>query len=214
MKSHSAFDEVPTDAKNAQIAAVVAVNFARLAGSQHVFTDADEPDVDDTHGKGKAGKAQEGMKSRSLKIKPMSFHVSEHLFDPHAPAVEFARCLRTGKIGCQEPGFLFAPFPVGHQIRRIGAGLGQDDVAHPDQVAQLGKMVQAKPVAHATWHTEVVTGLTQRIVPTPDIQLFNQQCITKLTISHQRHLHAFRNQVLDVTQQLNFSRSQIRVKRV
>jgi hypothetical protein len=61
----------------------------------------------------------------AFQVEPISFQVAEHLFDPHAAAVR-SQCISPRKqAGGQEPGFIFAHFPVEQQVDRVSILGGQ-----------------------------------------------------------------------------------------
>src|SRR5688572_7746467 len=47
-----------------------------------------------------------------FQVKPMSFHIAIHFFNPHAPLVDADQVTPIGAVRNQIPGFIFALFPM------------------------------------------------------------------------------------------------------
>ena len=123
----------------------------------------------------------------TLKVKPISFQVTEHLFDPHPAAISTQRLLSRWQVGRQQPGFLFPSLPMRQQVGRVRVLGRQQAASQPVALARLLHQVsEILPVAFADFYP-VIGLLPQDVGPFPAFQLPHDRYGAKFAVSDQQN---------------------------
>jgi len=86
-------------------------------------------------------------------------------------------------MGCQQPGFILALFPMGQQVRRVPVLAGQLPLAQPSALTGLpNHNPETLPVA-AGKPNQTAGFLPQDIRPSPGLQFLDDLYSAELTIS-------------------------------
>ena len=130
----------------------------------------------------------------------ISSHVSEHFLRPHAPGIGALCEPGGGVVGRQEPRFDFPLLPVGEKIGAIGMALSQQDVGNPPRVSRIADETVESLSLSFPLLDEVASLLTERIPPSPRVQLAQDIHGPKLAISDQRDGCFFGDERVDIAQ--------------
>src|SRR5690348_9172506 len=131
-----------------------------------MFAQRDQPEVDETDCHSEPGQALDMNKLGDFKIEAMPLHITEHLLNPHASAIQSNRAVRAGEIGRQVPWFRLTAQPDERDIGDIGSGLAEVHPPKPEFVACLdANLVATQGRELAVGRKTNAGALTQDIVP-------------------------------------------------
>ena len=166
------FPHVQTNSKDAQIAAVRPVDQATQAILDDFGSGGDQFKEQEYNRESQPMQLEYRTQVGAFQIKAVLFEVAEHFFDPHPSLVRFQSFAERRQVGGQQPGFLFADFPVGQDIDRIGVQLGQLSLSQPQALTRLSqKASQSNPEQLIIFSNQMAAFLAQNVLPVPLIQL-------------------------------------------
>jgi len=74
-------NDSPTDLKDAEVPAVIAINQASLSPFDGDRTNRYQPNIEKCHRQRQTGQTQEMSEMSAFQVEPMAFHITEHLFN-------------------------------------------------------------------------------------------------------------------------------------
>ena len=131
-------DHTPANLKDAQIAAILAINQMTLSSADGLCSNCDQPDVQQSNGQGQARQPNEVTQHRAFQVEAMSFQIAEHFFDPHSQAIGLQSQTPIGQVGRQAPGLIFADLPMNQQVDWVDLLFGQVAFTQPYTLSRLG----------------------------------------------------------------------------
>src|SRR5581483_9609243 len=197
-----ALQEVPSNAKQAQVTAVRTVNVGVDIVLHKLNPKSDKPDVEQDTGQGQPGQVQEMTQGGAFQVEAVGFKVAKGFFNPHAPGVQAQNAVRVGQIGCQQPGGRKAPLPGQQQMGRDLVSCRQEDIAEEAPFPAPGQQsIQTQPVGFGCDIDPLLSTLAQHVIPTPVLQGQHDGHVAELAVTDQAHRHANGQQAAHVTQQ-------------
>ena len=203
-----AINKAQTNLKNRQIATVFAIDQMSASFMDGTRSGGYRPDIQQNDGQGQTGQTLGVVQHGAFQIKTMPFQVTKHFFNPHSASISLKGQRSIRQIGHQTPGLVFASSPMHQQIDRIDFALCQPTHAQPAALPRLlHPTAKVMPIGFLR-QTDMYRGfLSQNVVPTPLIQLFQPFHRPKFAIAHQQYGKTCRQQAANIAQQLQLGRS-------